>query len=163
MTRIMAFAVAVLLSLPAAAQAEDPRATAARLQAEYEADKAAREEQAKRDAAAAIERQKQEAAAAAADIQRRNEEAKRKQARLNAPITLADYALIQTYMTYETVAEILGKPGKEVASSYVPGYATASYVWQNPDGSNMHATFQEGALLRDGKMRLIQKAQAGLR
>ena len=163
MTRILAFSAALLLTLPAAAQTEDPRAAAARLQAEYEADKAEREAQRIRDAAAAVEKQKQDAAAAVVEIQRRNEEAKRKQARLNEPITLADYALIQTYMTYETVAEILGKPGKEVASSYVPGYATASYVWQNRDGSNMYATFQEGALLRDGRMRLIQKAQTGLK
>lgn len=155
MTRILAFSAALLLTLPAAAQTEDPRAAAARLQAEYEADKAEREAQRKRDAAAAVEKQKQDAAAAVVEIQRRNEEAKRKQARLNAPVTLAEYSAIQTYMTYEEVADLLGKPGKEVSNSYIAGYSTVMYMWQNRDGSNMNAMFQNG--------KLIQKAQAGLK
>lgn len=77
-------------------------------------------------------------------------------------VTLSDYQSVYTGMNYREVEKTLGRPGREVSRSYLPGIhgatvgiSTVMYEWVNRDGSNMNAMFQDG--------RLVQKAQFGLR
>ena len=72
-----------------------------------------------------------------------------------------EYAKIKNGMTYEEVVAIIGEEGSQNSSSTMPAVAgvtdeltTEIYSWQNFDGSNMNATFQNGAL--------VMKAQFGL-
>lgn len=77
-------------------------------------------------------------------------------------ITYAKYQQIQTGMSYQQVCNILGSSGRELARNklegvegYTEDITTIAYGWQNPDGSNMNAIFQNG--------KLVSKAQAGLK
>lgn len=77
-------------------------------------------------------------------------------------VTLSDYVQIDNGMSYSQVVAIIGDPGVEMARNRMDGVAgvmasldTVMYVWQNPNGSNMNAMFQND--------RLVQKAQFGLR
>jgi hypothetical protein len=70
-------------------------------------------------------------------------------------VTMSEYSQVQNGMSYSQVANIIGDPGRETTRSEVAGFTTVGYSWQNSDGSNMQAMFQNGAL--------ITKAQAGLR
>jgi len=76
-------------------------------------------------------------------------------------VTYDEYARIEDGMSYYEVVDIVGAAGKEGVRSHVdgqgviPDITTVSYSWQNEDGSNMIAMFQNG--------RLITKAQAGLK
>ena len=77
-------------------------------------------------------------------------------------VTLSDYVQIDNGMSYSQVVAIIGDPGVEMARNrmegvpgVMPGLDTVMYLWQNPDGSNMNAMFQND--------RLVQKAQFGLR
>lgn len=77
-------------------------------------------------------------------------------------VSLGQYNQIQSGMTYEQVQQIMGSPGTPTASNHMPSYGgvtpditDTSYMWQNADGSNMNAMFQNDSL--------IMKAQAGLR
>lgn len=161
--RWLILAVLTLLSSSVGAAASvDPREAAAQIQAEYEREKAQREIQRQREAAAEAERSKQASEAARAAEVRKREELERQEAAAKAraarallPITYQSYARVQTYMTYDEVTEIIGKPGQELSRSYVAGYDTVMYQWVNGDGSNMNALFQND--------RLVQKAQFGLR
>jgi hypothetical protein len=76
-------------------------------------------------------------------------------------ITLAEYNTVADGMTYEMVCTIIGSQGVESASNFmegVPGVMesvkTVMYSWQNENGSNMTATFQNG--------NMVMKAQFGL-
>lgn len=76
-------------------------------------------------------------------------------------VTLDEFNQIANGMSYSDVTTIIGESGTEVSSGAtpeVPGVMesvdTKIYSWENPDGSNMLATFQNDAL--------INKAQAGL-
>lgn len=70
--------------------------------------------------------------------------------------TKAEYDAIRDGMSYAEVAEIIGTAGEETASGGAEaGFDTKMYSWQNPDGSNMNAMFQND--------RMIQKAQFGLK
>ena len=77
-------------------------------------------------------------------------------------VTKADYNQIRNGMSYREVVGIIGSQGEELSSNRmegVPGVMdsieTTMYMWQNSDGSNMNAMFQND--------KLVQKAQAGLR
>jgi hypothetical protein len=72
------------------------------------------------------------------------------------------YSRITTGMSYRQVRSIIGSPGEEIARNHMdgvpgvmPSVVTTMYAWQNADGSNMNAMFQND--------RLISKAQFGLR
>jgi len=76
-------------------------------------------------------------------------------------VTMAQYESIRDGMSYEEVTQIVGTPGEENARNHLDGVEgvmgsieTVMYSWQNPDGSNMNAMFQNN--------RLVQKAQYGL-
>ena len=70
-------------------------------------------------------------------------------------LTAAAYNRIQTGMTYRDVTQIIGRSGQESSRVDLGGITTVMYMWQNTDGSNMNATFQDG--------KLVLKAQFGLR
>ena len=76
-------------------------------------------------------------------------------------VTKAEYDQISTGMSYSQVSATIGAPGEEMSSNQMPGIpgvmepiSTVMYMWQNSDGSNMNAMFQND--------KMIQKAQAGL-
>lgn len=70
-------------------------------------------------------------------------------------VSLAEYNALTEGMSYEMARNIIGAPGVEDSRSDIAGYSTVMYSWQNEDGSNMNAMFQNGAL--------VIKAQFGLR
>lgn len=73
-----------------------------------------------------------------------------------AEVTKAKYDTIHEGMSYEEAVSVIGSKGEDVASSQIDGAPGVKiYSWQNSDGSNMIATFQDG--------QLIQKAQVGLK
>lgn len=73
-----------------------------------------------------------------------------------AGVTMANYNMIKTGMTYSQVVQILGKEGTELTSNEVGGYKTVMYKWEGDGwGSNMNVMFQNG--------KVIQKAQFGLK
>lgn len=76
-------------------------------------------------------------------------------------ISLSQYNQIQPGMSYSQVVAIIGTSGTEMSSNRIEGVPgvmesieTVMYSWQNEDGSNMNAMFQNGSL--------ISKAQFGL-
>lgn len=75
-------------------------------------------------------------------------------------VTRKEYARIQHGMSYREVVEIIGSSGEELSSNRIDGQGamddihTEMYMWQNGDGSNMNAIFQNN--------RLFQKSQFGL-
>jgi hypothetical protein len=70
-------------------------------------------------------------------------------------LTLAMYNLLTDGISYADAVKIIGKDGTEMSRSSLGGYVTVMYSWQNSDGSNMNAMFQND--------KLIQKAQFGLK
>lgn len=70
-------------------------------------------------------------------------------------VTLAEYNQLATGMSYEQACKVLDGKGVELSRNEIGDIVTVMYAWQNPDGSNMNAMFQDGGL--------IQKAQFGLR
>ena len=72
-------------------------------------------------------------------------------------VTMENYNKLQTGMTYDQVVSILGEEGKEMSSNDIGGYKNVMYMWKAGGFSvgNMHAMFQNGAL--------VQKAQFELR
>lgn len=74
-------------------------------------------------------------------------------------VTAQNYTDIKEGMKYSQVEEIIGSPGEEISRSKMDlgdgtSVLTVMVQWQNPDGSNMNAMFQNN--------QLIQKAQYGL-
>jgi hypothetical protein len=69
-------------------------------------------------------------------------------------ITLSEYNQITSGMSYSQVTGIIGESGAEMSRSDFGGIVTVMYMWQNGDGSNMNAMFQND--------KLINKAQYGL-
>ena len=77
-------------------------------------------------------------------------------------VSKSEYDRISEGMSYSQVVSVIGADGTEQASNRmegVPGVmesvTTKVYAWQNSDGSNMNAMFQND--------KLIQKAQFGLK
>ena len=77
-------------------------------------------------------------------------------------VTKAKYDSIHEGMSYTQVVNIIGSEGEEVASNkldgvpgVMPSITTKMYMWQNSNGSNMNAMFQND--------RLNNKAQFGLK
>ena len=71
-------------------------------------------------------------------------------------VTLDEYNRIQNGMTYGEANGIVGEKGKEMSRTEIPGAPlTVMYGWQNSDGSNMNAMFQND--------KLVTKAQFGLK
>lgn len=56
--------------------------------------------------------------------------------------TRAEYQRLQPYMTLNKVESILGR-GTEISSSINRN----TYIWKNPDKSQIKATFEEGKLI----------------
>jgi hypothetical protein len=74
----------------------------------------------------------------------------------NHNVTMAQYQMLRTGMTYSQAVEILRSPGVETAHSEMAGIVTVMYAWQGDDtGANMSAMFQND--------KLITKAQYGLK
>ncbi|MBI5805814.1 SUMF1/EgtB/PvdO family nonheme iron enzyme [candidate division TA06 bacterium] len=76
-------------------------------------------------------------------------------------VTKAKFTKIQEGMSYAQVVKIIGAEGEVMSSSKVEGIpgvmasiTTKMYMWQNTDGSNMNAMFQNN--------KLMSKAQFGL-
>ena len=81
---------------------------------------------------------------------------------LQSVVTKAEYDQIRHGMSYSEVVSIIGSRGEETGSNRmegVPGVMeslyTVMYSWQNRDGSNMNAMFQND--------KLMNKAQFGLK
>ncbi len=77
-------------------------------------------------------------------------------------LTLEKYNRIQTGMSYTEVVNIIGYDGTEMSRNKLDAIPTISkevitvmYMWQNSNGSNMNALFQND--------KLMQKAQFGLK
>ena len=68
---------------------------------------------------------------------------------------LAAFNSLETGMSYDAAIAAIRRNGTEISRSELGGVSTVMYSWQNPDGSNMNAMFQNG--------RLVSKAQFGLR
>jgi hypothetical protein len=60
-------------------------------------------------------------------------------------ITLAKYEQIKTGMSIAEVEKILGK-GEETHRMDANGITAVGYIWKNPTGSNITASFQNGQL-----------------
>jgi len=70
-------------------------------------------------------------------------------------VTLKEFNEIKTGMTYDEVVKIIGFKGEEGSMTELGGIKTIMYTWNNPDFSNMNATFQND--------KLVSKAQFGLK
>ncbi|MEF3169134.1 MAG: hypothetical protein K6360_07370 [Deltaproteobacteria bacterium] len=77
-------------------------------------------------------------------------------------VSKAEYDQISEGMYYSQVVSIVGQGGTELSSGtmegvpgVMPSITTKMYMWQNSDGSNMTAMFQN--------YKLINKAQFGLK
>lgn len=69
--------------------------------------------------------------------------------------SMSQYDRLSTGIAYSQAQSILGSPGQELSSSDIAGIKTVMYAWQNPDGSNLNAMFQND--------QLMMKAQFGLK
>jgi curli biogenesis system outer membrane secretion channel CsgG len=70
-------------------------------------------------------------------------------------LTLSMYNQVADGISYAEAVKIIGKEGTEQSRNTLAGYVTVMYMWQNSDGSNMNAMFQND--------KLIQRAQFGLK
>ncbi|WP_190768974.1 hypothetical protein [Microcoleus sp. FACHB-1515] len=71
-------------------------------------------------------------------------------------MTLSEFEQIHPGLTIAQVSLLLGRSGEEISRAEVPeAPATALYLWQNPDGSRITVTFENGAV--------VAKSQSGLR
>lgn len=69
-------------------------------------------------------------------------------------VTAAEYAQLETGMSYDDAVGVIGAPGEELSSNELAGTRTVMYMWQNRNGTNMNAMFQNDSL--------VQKSQFGL-
>jgi hypothetical protein len=77
-------------------------------------------------------------------------------------VSKSEFGQISDGMSYSQVVSIIGEEGSESSSGTMPGVpgvmesiTTKMYTWQNSDGSNMNAMFQND--------KLMNKAQFGLK
>lgn len=74
---------------------------------------------------------------------------------LSQVATLSEFEEIRSGLTMAQVNLLLGRPGQEVTHLETPGTPiTSLYTWQNPDGSRINVTFQNGTV--------VAKTQSGL-
>jgi hypothetical protein len=64
-----------------------------------------------------------------------------------AIVTKEEYDQIADGVTYEEVSSTIGVPGEEMSRSEIACNTTLMYAWQNFDGSDMLAMFQNDRLL----------------
>src|SRR5262245_57531590 len=62
--------------------------------------------------------------------------------------TRADFGRILEGMTYEEVVGIIGTSGELIISNEIGRIKTLTYSWKNPNGSDIHAIFQNGKLIQ---------------
>jgi catalase len=62
-------------------------------------------------------------------------------------VTQDEYSQIQTGMTYQQVAAIVGDPGTQSQRQELAGFVHETYMWQNANGSNLLCVFQNGKLI----------------
>ncbi len=81
---------------------------------------------------------------------------------ISIAVTRAEYLRVRDGMSYSEVVDIINEYGEELSRSKMPAIpgvmdelVTVMYQWQNRDGSNMNAMFQNDSLM--------VKAQFGLR
>jgi hypothetical protein len=70
-------------------------------------------------------------------------------------VTMSKYNRLRDGMSYEDVARAVGSRGSEISRTSSGGYTIVMYGWENNNGSNMIAMFENG--------RLTTKSQFGLR
>jgi len=71
-------------------------------------------------------------------------------------ITLAQFLKLDDRDSYNAAVRLLGQQyGTEISRTMIGGTTTVMYQWQNDDGSNMTAMFQND--------RLVSKSQFGLK
>ncbi len=107
------------------------------------------------------EKERQAQAQAEAEAQQQREQVATEQreieeARYDGVVSMDEYEKISTGMSYSEVIDIISS-GKEISRSDMAGYTTVMYMWQNDDGSNMNAMFQNDA--SDGFQRLNKYAR----
>ena len=82
---------------------------------------------------------------------------------LTDKVTLEKYEQLDTGMTYEQVAKIIGTRGKKLPVSnhkeltrdgLTGNQLFVTYRWKNPNGSGMTATFQQGRMTLKHQARL---------
>lgn len=69
-------------------------------------------------------------------------------------ITMDEFNRLAKGLNYDEAYEVVGYHAEELSRSDVAGYSTVMVMWQNADGSNANAMFQNN--------RLIQRSQFGL-
>lgn len=70
-------------------------------------------------------------------------------------ISMAQYGMLSTGMSYTDAVRLLGRDGQEMSSNDLAGVHTVMYQWASSDGGNMNAMFQGD--------KLVSKAQFGLK
>ncbi|VTU01043.1 Uncharacterized protein OS=Desmospora sp. 8437 GN=HMPREF9374_2182 PE=4 SV=1: DUF3862 [Gemmataceae bacterium] len=74
-----------------------------------------------------------------------------------APITLKTFDAIREGMSYDEVADIIGRDGEEKERYEAAGRSKASFTWSNPDGSSVGATFVNNALVSKSQYKIAAK------
>lgn len=69
--------------------------------------------------------------------------------------SLAAFSQLQTGMSYQKAASIIGCAGSEMSRSEMAGYVTVMYGWSGGFGGSMNAMFQNN--------KLVVKSQFGLK
>ena len=62
-------------------------------------------------------------------------------------VTLQAYSELRLGISYVDACRIIGFWGQELSRNEIRDYTTVMYAWQNPDGSNMNAIFQNSELM----------------
>ncbi|WP_439624154.1 hypothetical protein [Gemmata sp.] len=74
-----------------------------------------------------------------------------------APVTLKTFDAIREGMSYDEVADIIGREGEEKERYEAAGRSKASFTWSNPDGSSVGATFINNALVSKSQYKIAAK------
>lgn len=71
-----------------------------------------------------------------------------------AKYTMSQFVQMQDGISYEKAVKIMGDPGVKLSENNMAGFYTVVYMWQNEDGSNMNALFQNNQLKNKAQARL---------
>jgi hypothetical protein len=74
-----------------------------------------------------------------------------------------DFEAVRMGETYHRVLDMLGEPSERLSETAVGGYRTIAATWRNENGSNAILMFQGYSEEPLWDLRVISKAQAGLR